>query len=79
MQKYLDEAEKDRERYTKEMEQYQQTEAYKLFTKKKHEKKTKGTGACFLSTLKIEGQAGHLMERTFIKPRNAKRVHLNRM
>ncbi|EEC18234.1 hypothetical protein IscW_ISCW013743, partial [Ixodes scapularis] len=41
MQKYLDEAEKDRERYTKEMEQYQQTEAYKLFTKKKHEKKTK--------------------------------------
>lgn len=41
-QKYLDEAEKDRERYTKEMEQYQQTEAYKLFTKKKHEKKTKG-------------------------------------
>ncbi|CAN7980240.1 unnamed protein product [Ixodes pacificus] len=45
MQKYLDEAEKDRERYTKEMEQYQQTEAYKLFTKKKHEKKTKGTVA----------------------------------
>lgn len=41
-QKYLDEAEKDRERYTKEMEQYQQTEAYRLFTKKQHEKKAKG-------------------------------------
>ncbi|XP_077525257.1 high mobility group protein 20A-like [Amblyomma americanum] len=41
-QKYLDEAEKDRERYSKEMEQYQQTEAYKMFTKKQHEKKAKG-------------------------------------
>lgn len=41
-QKYLDEAEKDRERYSKEMEQYQQTEAYKTFTKKQHEKKAKG-------------------------------------
>ncbi|KAH9367401.1 hypothetical protein HPB48_009235 [Haemaphysalis longicornis] len=37
--KYLDEAEKDRVRYSKEMEQYQQTEAYKMFTKKQHEKK----------------------------------------
>ncbi|XP_064470654.1 high mobility group protein 20A-like [Ornithodoros turicata] len=37
-QRYLDEAEKDRERYTKEMEQYQQTEAYKLFTRKQNEK-----------------------------------------
>ena len=40
-QKYLDEAEKDRERYAKEIEQYQQTEAYKLFTKKKLEGKRK--------------------------------------
>lgn len=39
-QKYLDEAEKDRERYTKELEQYQQTEAYRMFTKKQHEKKS---------------------------------------
>lgn len=41
-QKYLDEAEKDRERYSKELEQYQQTEAYRMFTKKQHEKKAKG-------------------------------------
>lgn len=41
-QKYLDEAEKDRVRYSKEMEQYQQTEAYKMFTKKQLEKKAKG-------------------------------------
>ena len=37
----MDEADKDRERYAKEMEQYQQTEAYKLFTKKKLEGKRK--------------------------------------
>lgn len=41
-QKYLDEAEKDRERYTKELEQYQQTEAYRMFTKKQNEKKARG-------------------------------------
>jgi len=40
-QKYLDEAEKDKERYTKELEQYQQTETYKIFTKKQQEKKMK--------------------------------------
>ncbi|XP_072019855.1 high mobility group protein 20A-like [Amphiura filiformis] len=40
-QKYLDEADKDRERYAKEIEQYQQTEAYKVFTKKKLEGKRK--------------------------------------
>ncbi|XP_076356320.1 high mobility group protein 20A-like [Tachypleus tridentatus] len=41
-QKYLDEAEKDKERYVKELEQYQQTEAYRLFTKKQQDKKRKG-------------------------------------
>lgn len=40
-QKYLDEAEKDKERYTKELEQYQQTETFKIFTKKQQEKKRK--------------------------------------
>ncbi|KAG1662227.1 High mobility group protein 20A [Nymphon striatum] len=39
--KYLDEAEKDKERYMKELEQYQQTEAYKIFTLKQMEKKRK--------------------------------------
>lgn len=34
-QKYFDEAEKDKERYLKELEQYQQTEAYRIFTAKK--------------------------------------------
>ncbi|XP_033098095.1 high mobility group protein 20A-like isoform X2 [Anneissia japonica] len=40
-QKYLDEADRDKERYMKELEQYQQTEAYKLFTKKQQERKKK--------------------------------------
>ena len=31
MQCYLEEAEKDKERYMKELEQYQQTDAYKNF------------------------------------------------
>lgn len=40
-QVYFEEAEKDKERYMKELEQYQQTEAYKIFTKKQQEKKRK--------------------------------------
>lgn len=38
-QRYLDEADRDRERYQKELEQYQQTETYKLFLKKQSEKR----------------------------------------
>ncbi|XP_038640155.1 high mobility group protein 20A isoform X5 [Scyliorhinus canicula] len=42
-QHYLDEAEKDKERYMKELEQYQQTEAYKRFSQKADDKRhTKG-------------------------------------
>uniref|UniRef100_A0A3B4EM70 High mobility group protein 20A n=1 Tax=Pygocentrus nattereri TaxID=42514 RepID=A0A3B4EM70_PYGNA len=37
-QRYLDEAEKDKERYMRELEKYQQTEAYKHFTRKVQEK-----------------------------------------
>lgn len=40
-QKYLDEAEREKERYIKEVEQYQQTEAYKIFTSKQQDKKRK--------------------------------------
>lgn len=40
-QKYLDEAERDKERYAKELEQYQQTEAYRAFAKKQEERKRK--------------------------------------
>lgn len=43
-QRYLDEAEKDKERYLKELEAYQQTEAYKLFMKKQSDKKRKTEG-----------------------------------
>ncbi|XP_038058515.1 high mobility group protein 20A-like isoform X2 [Patiria miniata] len=39
---YLDEADKDKERYVKELDQYQQTEAYRVFTKKQQERKKKG-------------------------------------
>lgn len=40
-QQYLDAAELDRERYTKEYEAYKQTEAYKQFTQLQNEKKLK--------------------------------------
>lgn len=40
-QQYLDAAEQDRERYTKEYNAYKQTEAYKLFTQQQNEKKMK--------------------------------------
>ncbi|XP_016331372.1 high mobility group protein 20A-like [Sinocyclocheilus anshuiensis] len=37
-QRYLDEADKDKERYMRELEQYQKTEAYKHFSRKVQEK-----------------------------------------
>ncbi|XP_055048773.2 high mobility group protein 20A isoform X2 [Misgurnus anguillicaudatus] len=37
-QRYLDEADRDKERYMKELEQYQKTEAYKHFSRKVQEK-----------------------------------------
>lgn len=37
-QRYLDEAEKDKERYMRELEKYQKTEAYKHYTRKVQEK-----------------------------------------
>lgn len=40
-QQYLEAAEQDRERYTKEYNAYKQTEAYKNFTKQQNEKKMK--------------------------------------
>jgi hypothetical protein len=40
-QHYLDQAEKDKARYTKELNSYHATEAFKLFVKKQHEKKFK--------------------------------------
>lgn len=33
-QRYLDEADRDKERYMRELEQYQKTEAYKVFSRK---------------------------------------------
>lgn len=40
-QQYLDAAEQDRVRYTKEYNAYKQTDAYKLFTQQQNEKKFK--------------------------------------
>lgn len=40
-QQYLDAAEQDRERYTREYNAYKQTDAYKLFTQQQNEKKIK--------------------------------------
>ncbi|ESN91613.1 hypothetical protein HELRODRAFT_189739, partial [Helobdella robusta] len=38
-QRYLDEAEKDKERYTKELDSYHKTDAYQLYLKKQQQKK----------------------------------------
>ncbi|XP_032831579.1 high mobility group protein 20A-like isoform X1 [Petromyzon marinus] len=48
-QRYLDEADKDKERYMKELEKYQQTEAYKIFNRKTHEKKQKKEEPCSIN------------------------------
>lgn len=40
-QQYLDAAEQDRERYTREYNAYKKTDAYKLFTQQQNEKKQK--------------------------------------
>ena len=45
MQCYLEEAEKDKERYMKELEQYQQTDAYKNFVARQKALK-KGEFSC---------------------------------
>ena len=42
LQRYLADAERDKERYQKELEAYHQTEAYKTFVKKQQDKKRKG-------------------------------------
>ena len=48
-QSYLEEAEKDKERYMKELEQYQQTDAYKSFVaKQKALKKSKNCTTNFI-------------------------------
>jgi len=48
LQRYLDEAEKDKERYSKELESYHQTEAYQLFLRKQQDRKNKGLHSpCF--------------------------------
>lgn len=44
-QQYLNAAEQDRERYTKEYNAYKQTDAYKLFTQQQNEKKIKESNA----------------------------------
>jgi len=41
VQHYLDEAEKDKERYMKELESYHQTEAYQLFLREQFDRKSK--------------------------------------
>ncbi|KAL5020148.1 hypothetical protein ScPMuIL_003040 [Solemya velum] len=46
-QRFLDDAEKDKERYLREMESYQKTEAYKVF-KLQQEKKMKGENVRFI-------------------------------
>ena len=42
LQKYLDEADRDKERYLREMEAYQKTDTYKMF-KQQQEKRLKGS------------------------------------
>jgi hypothetical protein len=64
LQRYLDEAEKDKERYWKEMEAYQKTEAFKQF-KILREKRLKGVKEyfsylfiCYIKTFSVSGRFG---------------------
>lgn len=46
-QRYLDEAEREKQQYIKELREYQQSEAYKMCAEKMQEKKIKkGVFAC---------------------------------
>jgi hypothetical protein len=55
-QQYLDAAEQDRERYTREYNAYKQTEAYKLFTQQQNEKKLKESKEELKQTNVVQGQ-----------------------
>ncbi|XP_066139178.1 high mobility group protein 20A-like [Euwallacea fornicatus] len=66
-QHYLDAAEQDRERYTKEYEAYKQTEAYKQFTQQQTEKKIKeskekDTDKCLVSNINNQGYPSIIKE-----------------
>jgi len=56
-QRYLEEAEKDKERYQKELEAYHQTEAYKLFVKKQAASKRKAEGLDEVESSAVNGNA----------------------
>ncbi|XP_063770896.1 SWI/SNF-related matrix-associated actin-dependent regulator of chromatin subfamily E member 1-related isoform X1 [Pseudophryne corroboree] len=58
-QRYLDDAERDKQQYMKELREYQQSEAYKMCAEKIQEKKIKKeeTGASAVSTLN-----GHMLK-----------------
>jgi hypothetical protein len=51
-QKYLDEAQKDKERYQRELDEYQQTDAYKSYVKKTKEQEASGS-----ATIRTRGQS----------------------
>ena len=50
-QRYLDDAEKDKERYVMELEAYQKTDAYRNFLKKQAERKRKSQFLVLMSYL----------------------------
>lgn len=65
-QKYLDDAENDKKKCMKELEQYRQTEAYKIFTQKQQEKKLRDNedrdGNSFLNSSGMECEDGYFRD-----------------
>ncbi|KAJ7998264.1 hypothetical protein DPEC_G00220830 [Dallia pectoralis] len=67
-QRYLDEAERDKERYMRDLEKYQKTEAYKHFTRKVQEKQKgkrhRGDGGHQVSTESLHEKDGEGKEKS---------------
>ena len=59
-QRYLDEAEREKQQYMKELRAYQQSEAYKMCTEKIQEKKIKKRHRDLLSALKKKIGRAHV-------------------
>lgn len=66
MQAYLEEAEKDKERYMKELEVYQQTDAYKNFVARQKAMK-KGQAAFIKGTFSIFPVKHHAYFQTVVQ------------
>lgn len=75
MQGYLEEAEKDKERYMKELEQYQQTDAYKNFVARQKAMKKGKSNVQHICAYSVNNRLQHLVDlgcHLFVEKRKEK-------